>query len=260
MVSQKYSVLIIGCGGQGALADAPGTGNEHKFLSFAHAFSRHEGFEHISFYDINEDKMNIASKIWDGLCDDGCHYDVICIATPDITHYEELWATAKHHAPKLVICEKPIGMDPMEAIGTVDRYKAYNIPLMVNYTRRFIPELQRFKEYSPIRGECRFNRGWVHTATHAIDFFNMLGIDDYTIEEVKSDERVWELSVQFKDGSVFYEKRNGNMPVPSYYDNHMMYVANNAYNFLQGKEPLLCTGVDALKALEKCYELMGDNI
>jgi hypothetical protein len=46
------------------------------------------------------------------------------------------------------------------------------------------------------------------------------------------------------------------MPVPEYYDNHMKYVVDNAYNFLEGRESLKCTGEDALRSLEICYELM----
>ena len=45
------------------------------------------------------------------------------------------------------------------------------------------------------------------------------------------------------------------MQVPDYYDFHTRYVIENAYNFLEGKEELLCTGEDALKALEIMEEL-----
>jgi hypothetical protein len=37
----------------------------------------------------------------------------------------------------------------------------------------------------------------------------------------------------------------------------MKYVAENAYNFLEGKEELKCTGEMALKSLEMCFELMN---
>jgi hypothetical protein len=130
---------------------------------------------------------------------------------------------------------------------------------MVNYTRRFLPAYDHLKEYGkPIFGTCHFNRGWIHTATHAIDFFNMIGCLDYRIIESKLDYRVWSLDV-FYDKHRAVEERLDNDPVWSYYDKSHMYIINNAYEFLEGREEIKCTGEMALKALEICYELMDNN-
>ena len=127
---------------------------------------------------------------------------------------------------------------------------------MVNYTRRFLPYYDYLKRHGkPKFGLCVFNRGWLHTATHAIDFFNMIGCKDYEIYESSSEQRRWFLGAWYDD-HTFIESRIGEEPVWWYYDKSHRHIVDNAYNFLAGKEPLKCTGEDALKALEKCYELM----
>lgn len=250
----------MGAGGQGSEADQPGSGNEHKIISYGHAFSAHPGFNLLGFYDIDREKAFKAADAWrsDALPHWPIIADVIVIATLDDTHYEQLLKAIDHRLPPdLVICEKPICTDLEQAREIVDLYSKKNIPLMVNYTRRFLPYYDHLKQYGkPIYGTCAFNRGWMHTATHAIDFFNMIGCDNYRMIEIPADSyRVWDLKVYYKD-HVFSEVRTADMPVWDYYDKSHWYIAENAYNFLEGKEPIKCTGENALAALEKCFELM----
>jgi len=268
-VKNKYNVLIIGCGGQGALADAPGSGNEHKIISFAHAIKLHEGFELIGFDDKCNRKAYDAMQIWGGYATtiryacEALNTDIVIITSPDDTHYEILKQIAEYPL-KLVICEKPICKDLEQAREIVELYKEKNIPLMVNYTRRFIPKLQELKkryengEFGKIvSANIVFNRGWKHSATHAIDFCEWLFDGEYNgkIMECETDYRIWQLDFYFEKHH-WREERIGDMPVWDYYDNSMWYLAENAYNFLEGKEDIKCTGKDALNALEICYELM----
>lgn len=254
-----WNVLIIGAGGQGAFADAPGSGNEDKIISYAHAFSNMKHAFETYIMDTNTLKMREACKIW-GLKEYECrHYDVVVIATPDNVHYGNLMDTLICK-PKLVICEKPICTGLQQAREIVALYKEKGIPLMVDYTRRFIPELERLKERGqPEYATCEFNRGFLHTGSHAVDFFLWLNAKNYRLIEVPIEGcRIWKLSVFWKD-SGWIEQRFYDMPVPSYYDYHMKYVVENAYNFLEGKESLKCSGEDALKTLEITYKLMEES-
>jgi hypothetical protein len=124
--------------------------------------------------------------------------------------------------------------------------------MLVGYTRRFIPELQELKKHGrALYGEALFNRGWLHTGTHAIDFFKMLECTECSYNHIEDNLiRVWDIMIKFEDGYIFREHRIGDMPVPDYYDHHARYVIDNAYNFLEGKEELKCTMYDGLKALE----------
>ena len=268
----KYSAIIIGSGGQGALADAPGSKNEQKIISFAKAITEHKRFKLYGFVDNDFSKATKAQSIWNAFYAsdelskfDLSQVDIAIIATSDDKHYEILKQIAEY-PPKLVICEKPLCKDLKQAREIVELYRKKEIPLMVNYTRRFIPELQELKrrykngEFGKIiSANIVFNKGWVHSASHAIDFCEWLFDGEYNgkILECETDYRIWQIDLYFEKYH-WREERIGDMPVPSYFDNSMQYVIENAYNFLKGKEELKCTEEDALKALEICYELM-DN-
>lgn len=255
--------MIIGCGAQGC-----GVGQEKnpdKIINFAHALSEHKGFNMIDFCDKDDLRgLNIA-LYWKGyyVCystlqnlQDG--YDIAIVATPDETHYEILKQLSKYPL-KLVICEKPICQDLQQAREIVELYKAMGISLLVNYTRRFLPYYDYLKQYGkPLYAFCRFNRGLLHSGSHAIEFFNMLGCDNYDMFESKADSRVWELVVAWKN-CVFREQRNNDEPVWDYYDKSHYYIIHNAYNFLEGIDEIKCNGEMALEALEKCYELMEEK-
>ena len=261
-VKNKYNILIIGCGNQGCMSDIPGSNNEQKIISFAKAFKGHKNTNELIFYDIDIEKAKEAATIWDGIftCDLELalkHADIVIIATTDNKHYELLKKSAEYDL-KLVICEKPICEDLKQAREIVELYKRKNIPLMINHTRRFLPYYDKLKQYGkPVYATCAFNRGWLHTGTHAIDFFNMLGANNYRMVEMPTEAyRIWDLKVYYKD-YVFSEARINDMKVWDYFNNATLHLVVNAYNFLKGKEELKCTGEDGLKALEICYELMG---
>lgn len=258
-----YQVAIIGCGGQGVLSDAPGSGNEHKCISFAKAFKINPNFEIFLFVDSDIEKAQEAKKIWgsnwvtNNLDFAITNIDIFVVTTPDNTHYEILKKLIKYK-PKLVVCEKPLCENTQQAREIIKLYKEKNIPILVNYTRRFIPELQQLKkDYKEgkfgelIYARAIFNKGWIHTGSHAIDFFNWLepGIDcdlDYIKD---ANYRIWQIELFFEH-YYWCEKRIGNMLVPSYYDNHTQHVVKHIYNYLNSLENLFCTAEDALFALE----------
>lgn len=261
-----YSVRIIGAGNKGAKADAPGSGNEHKYLSYAHAVTDHTGFELTAFTDTNTEKARNAAVLWG--VNKGIEPDVFVIATPDDTHYPFLQYILHSikPQPKIVICEKPLCMELDQAELIVERYKEAGIPLLVDYTRRFIPYWQRRKmdidnagEF--LKGYCYFNRGWEHTASHFIDlalWFNG-SLDGIDIQDVPTDYRwafQWGLFYERDFASEHAVNFTHNPAVPSIYDNHIMEVMNNAYNHLEHGEPLKCTGEDALKAIRETKKLM----
>lgn len=272
----RFNVLIVGAGKQGAWSDAPGSGNEHKIISFAHAFKEHPGFELIGFVDSDYSAAQKAILTWGG-CNTTIpcvfkerNVDVVVVATPDDTHYEILKQLAEYPL-RLVICEKPITTDLQQAREIVELYKAKGIPLMVNYTRRFLPYYEDLKQrYEAgefgrlLKANVFFNRGMLHTGTHAIDFYNWFVMDKdklehvFRIEELKGDYayRIWQIDLFFKKHH-WREERIGDMPVWQYYDKSHWYVVENAFNFLEGKELLKCTGEDGLRALEICFEVGG---
>lgn len=260
----KYKVLIIGCGNQGALADAKGSGNEHKVISFAHALKEREDVFETYLYDVDMNKANDACCLWDmNIDDDSVEYDVVIVTTPDTNHYDTLMEIVKHYdyKPRLVICEKPMCMTTSETRDIINRYEDAGIPILVNYTRRFIPEFREMIGKGYNAGTCEFNRGWEHTAAHFIDLCNMLNIDlcETDVGEVTNKERYWNFVLYDKEmNSCFNERRIGDAPVHERYDFHMRYVIDNALNFLEGKGKLYCTASESLIIMETIDRLKGE--
>ncbi len=228
----------------------------------------------LGFYDINYEKSLNATNLWGGIAFGTFEKslnlitvskpDVVIITTPDDTHYEILKEVA-NHKPKLVIVEKPITTDLEQAKEIVELYKQKNIPIMVNYTRRFLPYYQKLKqrykngEFGKLDyANIAFNRGMNHTGTHAIDFMRWFFDDDligfYIKEFTSINYRIWQMQLFF-DNHFWQEQRIGDMPVWDYYNKSHWHVIENAYNFLEGKEELKCTGEHALKTLEIAFDL-----
>lgn len=228
-------------------------------------------------YDIDHEKAEKEAIKWNAwhvynlniaFQDSKLKPDIVVIATPDNTHYHILKEVAKYK-PKLVICEKPICTNLEQAKEIVELYRRKNIPLMVNYTRRFLPYYQELKrryqnkEFGKFLDfNIKFNRGLLHTGSHAIDFITWF-FDIYNvvpnIDEIKTtDYRIWQIQLFFEK-YFWQEQRIGNMPIWDYYDKSHYYVVKNAFNFLESKEELKCTGEDALKTLEICFELMEEK-
>lgn len=265
-----YKTLIIGLGGQGCSADYPGSGNEYKIISYSNAFKKHQGFEVVGGCEPNKSKRLNAEKWWNiktyetvGQCDE--YFDVAVVATPDNCHYELLKQLSNYDL-KLLVCEKPICDNLDQTREIVELYKAKGIPLMVNYTRRFLPYYEELKrrykagEFGRlVNYDALFNRGLLHTGSHLVDFLTWFSDfelpDGLFIKEVNVDYRVWQMQLFFEK-YFWQEQRIGDMPVWDYYDKSHWYVVENAFNFLEGREPLKCTGEDALRSLEICFELM----
>jgi len=253
----KYSCLIVGCGNMGALNDAPGSGNEHKTISFAKALKESGRFD-LYFYDTDKIKMENAVKTWGGNIQDDAwwtpYFDVVIITTPDETHKQQLIEALEYY-PKLVICEKPFCSSVAEAKEIIELYEEKGIPILLDYTRRFIPE------YRDLIGKVGmmtidFNRGRLHTLTHALDLVTMYGIEECfdrtDVSEFYDDtKRIWSLRLFSKTGDIlFAEQRIFDEAVHPRYDHHTKYVIDNALEYLDEGKPLLCTMYDGLKALE----------
>ena len=201
----------------------------------------------------------------------GLKFDVAVIATSDETHYDVLKHLTGYNL-RLVICEKPLCTDLQQAREIVELYRQKNIPILVDYTRRFIPEYQQMKAEIDagkwgafLEGYGYFNRGWLHTGSHMVDFVLWMRgtMDGFRIAEIPTNYRwIYQIGMFyekdfFQDAAVNFVK---NPHVDSIFDKHLWYVLDNAYNFLEGKEHLRCTGEDALRTLEECYRLMeGEN-
>jgi hypothetical protein len=263
-----YSVFIIGAGSKGALSDAPGSGNEHKFLSYAHAVKCHPAFNLAGFADILPEMKEGAERIWHPEKSDSI--DVVVITTPDNAHYDHLLKAADFNCG-LVICEKPLCKTSVEAAEIVELYKKKGLPLLVDYTRRFIPrfgayktEIQTGKYGEFVTGYLYFNRGWEHTASHFIDMCLWFGLDLDKIRfekpAVEDFQWLYQWGLIFEKGTI--SEHSGMKKEGAYqtddYDKHLYYLMDSAYQFLeQNTKHLVCTGEEALRAIQETERIKG---
>ncbi len=183
-----YSVLIIGCGAIAGGYDADRSPEDWP-LSHAGAIARDDRFELIACVDPDESAREGFAKRWgvpDTAADPGAlaatpgDFDVVVVASPTPFHAAQLqWAAAIQ--PRLMFCEKPVAHDLADARSLVAQYAATGIPLAVNYTRRWAPDLAELASQIEagwwgelISATGTYTKGIVHNGSHAVDLIGML--------------------------------------------------------------------------------------
>ena len=182
-----YNALIIGAGNIGAGFDTP---ESPFYLSHAHAYSDHPQFNLAGFVEPNKKIAEKESKKWQTSYFSSIEeafeknsIDVVSIAVPDEFHFETLKEIAKYN-PKFVFTEKPLTKTLGEAKEILNLYTDLQIPLAINYKRRFTPEFIQIKEKIALNyfgnfiyGNSFYGKGFIHNASHLIDLLHYLTND-----------------------------------------------------------------------------------
>lgn len=199
-----YSVLIIGAGQIGALFDAPGS---TAVLTHAHGFTGHGGFRLVGFVDPDMERAERAASIWGGeaygsvaAAFASSTIDVAVLAAPDGFHYSLLKELANQPL-RLVFTEKPLTQSLAQGEEIIRLYQERSIPLLVNYSRRFVPEFVDLRDEiasgslgSFLSGTGYYGKGTLHNGSHLVDLLNFLvgevaeirrfaSIEDYCCED-----------------------------------------------------------------------------
>lgn len=153
-------------------------------MTYAHAYTKHEGFKLVGFYDISIGASKLAAQKWN------CDYfenisvaeeriDVVSICTPDSSHLESL-TQAMILKPKLIFLEKPITNNMSEIIQLLKI--AEGISIAINYSRRYVSEFQNLsqrisgEEFGKfIGGVGYYGKGFIHNRSHMIDLLRPFG-------------------------------------------------------------------------------------
>lgn len=246
----KIKVVIIGAGNIASGYDTP---DSQDILTHSHAIRLSEYFMLAGFIDENRNKSENAAIKWETDCIDSLQSIrddklIVCCATPDETHYDVLKELSQQDFLEAVICEKPLCDSYEHAKAILDMYRDRKIPLIVNYSRRFIGAFREAKRWIDsagdlIAGSCYYGKGLFHTASHMINILDYL-IDlkgfrvQYAIEEVidysKTDKSisfalaaddaridfhvipdtsvtVFEFDLLFTNGRIKYDDSNGEL-------------------------------------------------
>lgn len=196
----KHKALLIGCGNIGAGYDF----NSDAVETHAKAYSLDNDFS-FEIYDRDEalaskvaNKYNV--KIAENLSDDYLKgFDVVSICSPTTTHFQYLKQLIDLKTP-LIICEKPVSLEPAELVALEEIYAKGSTKILVNYMRRFQPAFISLKEIisellkrEPITNiNIRYQRGFINNASHAFDLLNFLFDKDIDLEEVVTSNRVFD--------------------------------------------------------------------
>ena len=181
--TQKYEVLIIGCGNIAGGFDA----DRALFLpplSHAGAYTRHGGFRLSACLEPDHDRRQAFALRW-GVATQAASmvelgasqgaFDVISICSPSACHHEHL-AQALALRPRVIFCEKPSTSDVDNAAQWVKECRSQNVALVVNYSRRWDPVTARVisqlqgGRWGAVRSVVgHYNKGILSNGGHMVD-------------------------------------------------------------------------------------------
>ena len=220
MGSESFNVVIIGAGKIGAFFDNPGS---DKILTHAHAFTKHKGFSLIGFVDSDIEKAKEAVSVWGGRAFRNVSeafvdrkIDVAIVAVPDDFHYHILKELSSFPV-RTIFVEKPITKSVSEAEDVLRIFKKKDIGIVVNYTRRFMPELETIRSeiqkgvYGDyLTGTGYYGKGVLHNGSHLIDllmfFMGEVNVLDpvSSVEDFYKDDHSVSAVLSFGKGQNFF--------------------------------------------------------
>ncbi len=213
-------MAIIGAGRIGALLDHP---HSSHILTHAHGYKAVEGFEIVGFVDRDLKRAEDASTRWGGRAFDDMEelfekedVDVVSVCVPDDLHCETLVALAKRSV-QFIFLEKPAVRTSAEARVVGALYAGLEIRVLVNYTRRFVPEIIRTREairggdYGAfLTGTGYYGKGLLHNGSHMVDLLRFLLGEIGEAEKIGATADFYEddpsvsAFLTLRDGGVFY--------------------------------------------------------
>jgi predicted dehydrogenase len=215
--------MIIGLGQIGLEYDLS-LDPEKTVYTHARAFSIHSAFELIGAVDPVKKQCDLFKQ----------HYalpayptiasalqaqkaSVIVIASPTAQHSLTLKEVLALSPPKLILCEKPLAYDLVEARKMVEACQSTGVKLLVNYMRRADPGAIEIKARiesgqiaEPIKGVVWYSKGFLHNGSH---FFNLLEfwLGSFIKAKILDTGRLWEdqdpepdVQVEFERGKVVF--------------------------------------------------------
>jgi predicted dehydrogenase len=184
----QLRVLIVGCGNIAGSFDKERSPDDFPY-THAGAYARDGRFSITVCVEPDEQRRHEFMTTWgvpvgfssiDEIPDSGCQFDVISICSPTTCHAHDL-EIALQLKPKLIFCEKPVTTSLAQTERLVEVCRSNNILLVVNYSRRFDPDVAKLKSeiQEGRRGQLRsvvgiYNKGILNNGSHMMDLLNLL--------------------------------------------------------------------------------------
>jgi len=103
-----------------------------------------------------------------------CQPELISFAVPEAVRSDLMLQALICDSLRVVIAEKPLAPTPQGAQALVDAYRQRRVPLIVNYSRRFVPVWQELAGRPAMSATIKYAKGVAHNGSHAIDLCRML--------------------------------------------------------------------------------------
>lgn len=187
-LTSPLKVLIVGCG---RIAGGFDHESFEAGASYSHAgaYSKSEKFELSACVDPDDQARERFMKRWgiqEGFRNlieaknSTKYFDVISICTPTPFHEDSIVA-AVNLAPKLIFCEKPLGLSYDSAKNIVEICSRSGVRLAVNFSRRWDLAIKNLKieieneKWGKLRAiSGSYCRGLINNGAHMIDLLGYL--------------------------------------------------------------------------------------
>ena len=187
VTSNPLKVLIIGTGN---IAGGFDQGRPNGYLPYTHAgaYSQDGRFSITACVEPDDNRRKEFMKTWkvekgfkslNQLVNSNEIFDVISICSPTECHANDI-EIALSLKPKIIFCEKPITPSLAKTQKVVRECSKAKIPLVVNYTRRWDPDISKLqKEIQDGQwGKLRtvlgtYNKGILNNGSHMLDLLNL---------------------------------------------------------------------------------------
>jgi predicted dehydrogenase len=191
-MTNDVRAAVVGAGAIGSRLDAPDT-----IAPMTHAGGyRASGFSLVAFVDTDEAALSQGAgwgiagyRDFDRMME-AERPDVLSLAVPSPAR-ADLLRRALTYRPLAVVAEKPLTTSVRDAEDSVASYRSAGVPLLVNYSRRFIPAWRKLAGIEALSASIRYGKGIRHNGTHAIDLCRMLFGECRAIQALASRHDHW---------------------------------------------------------------------
>lgn len=279
------SALVVGLGQIGMGYDLNLNPAEYV-LTHARAFQQHPAYQLRGGVDVDPQKRAIFEASYGVLAFATVDAamtkvkpDVVAVATPTQCHAETVREVLRTHAPKAMLCEKPLAFELSEAREMIQQASEQECQLFVNYMRRAEPGVIEVKNRmadgrigSLEKGVVWYSKGLFNNGSH---FLNLLQywIGEVTDFQIVHSGRLWsgvdpEPDVVMSFGGkcvVFLAAKEENF---SHYTVELLF-SNGRLRYELGGKKVIWQGVgddqafagySALKDAETCLDTDMDHV
>ncbi len=174
-MSRELRAAVVGAGRIGARLDRPGDVDP---LTHAGGYVA-AGFTLAALVDVDASARSDAKRWRCAVYDD---FDEMMRAeSPEVLSFAvpasarpALMRRALNYRLRALVAEKPLAPTLQEARDIARHCERAGVPVLVNYSRRFVPLWQTLRGTTAMAATVRYAKGLLHNGTHALDLCHML--------------------------------------------------------------------------------------